>query len=99
MNGHSESKPSAGGNQPISNETIANANLGRMSVSQSSDPLVKETKSLGRLSVSQNLDAVKEPKPLTSNSQTFFLFLFLFIYFLIFKWLFLLQNQRLKKGG
>lgn len=47
------------------NENNAKSNLGRFSVSQSTDPLAKETKSLGRLSVSQNSDAVKEPKVLT----------------------------------
>ncbi|KAG4209009.1 hypothetical protein ERO13_A03G168450v2 [Gossypium hirsutum] len=36
--------------------------MGRFSVSQNPDPLVKETKSLGRLSVSQNSDPAKESK-------------------------------------
>ncbi|KAF3457932.1 hypothetical protein FNV43_RR02593 [Rhamnella rubrinervis] len=67
LNGRSESKSSSGGNMSLVNENTAKANLGRFSVSQSSDPLTKETKSLGRLSVSQNSDAIKEPKFLTST--------------------------------
>lgn len=47
------------------NENSAKASLGKLSVSQNSDPLVKETKSLGRLSVSQNSDPLlKETKTL-----------------------------------
>ncbi|XP_015886848.2 katanin p80 WD40 repeat-containing subunit B1 homolog KTN80.4 isoform X3 [Ziziphus jujuba] len=66
LNGRSESKSSPSGNLSLVNENNAKSNLGRFSVSQSTDPLAKETKSLGRLSVSQNSDAVKEPKVLTS---------------------------------
>lgn len=65
LNGRSESKSSSGGNMSLVNENTAKANLGRFSVSQSTDPLAKDTKSLGRLSVNQNSDAVKEPKILT----------------------------------
>lgn len=65
LNGHSESKSSTGGNLSILSENTSKASLGRLSVSQSSDPLAKETKSLGRLSVSQNSDVVKEPKILS----------------------------------
>lgn len=65
VNGHSESKSSASGNLSVLNENSAKASLGKLSVSQNSDPLVKETKSLGRLSVSQNSDPLlKETKTL-----------------------------------
>ncbi|KAJ4709976.1 Katanin p80 WD40 repeat-containing subunit B1-like [Melia azedarach] len=69
LNGHSESKSSAGGNLSVLNENTAKATLGRLSVSQNSDPLVKETKSLGRLSVSQNSDPAKEAKVLSSTGS------------------------------
>ncbi|KAJ0038418.1 hypothetical protein Pint_21929 [Pistacia integerrima] len=68
-NGHSESKSSSGGNFSVLNENTGKASLGRLSVSQNSDPLVKETKSLGRLSVSQNSDPVKESKFLSSTGS------------------------------
>ena len=64
LNGHSESKLSANENISVLNENTSKASLGRLPVSQSSDPLGKETKSLGRLSVSQNSDVVREPKVL-----------------------------------
>jgi katanin p80 WD40 repeat-containing subunit B1 len=63
-NGLSESKSSSSGSLSVLNENTAKASLGRLSVSQNSDPLVNETKSLGRLSVSQNSDPIKEPKVL-----------------------------------
>ncbi|KAM5566327.1 katanin p80 WD40 repeat-containing subunit B1 [Rosa sericea] len=69
LNGHSESKPLSGGNLSVLNENAARSSLGRLSVSQSSDSLVKETKSLGRLSVSQNSDPSKEPKFLTPTGS------------------------------
>ncbi|XP_024027095.1 katanin p80 WD40 repeat-containing subunit B1 homolog [Morus notabilis] len=69
LNGHSESKTTAGGNICVLNENSSKASLGRLPVSQSSDPLVKETKSLGRLSVSQNSDVVREPKVLASSGN------------------------------
>ncbi|XVF44636.1 hypothetical protein PTKIN_Ptkin02bG0139800 [Pterospermum kingtungense] len=43
--------------------------MGKLSVSQNPDTLVKETKSLGRLSVSQNSDPAKEPKILASTGN------------------------------
>lgn len=49
----------------VQNENIGKASLGRLSVSQNSDPLMKETKSIGRLSVSQNSDPAKEAKILS----------------------------------
>lgn len=64
LNGHPESKSSSSGNLLVLNENTAKASMGRLSVSQNSDPLAKETKSLGRLSVSQNSDPMKEPKVL-----------------------------------
>lgn len=94
LNGHSESKSSAGGNLSVLNENTAKATLGRLSVSQNSDPLVKETKSLGRLSVSQNSDPAKEAKVLSCMLRSFYVsslvvildfkvVLFLFLPFLI----------------
>ncbi|XP_062159219.1 katanin p80 WD40 repeat-containing subunit B1 homolog KTN80.4 isoform X2 [Alnus glutinosa] len=68
-NGHSESKSSSSGSLSVLNENTAKTSLGRLSVSQNSDPLVNETKSLGRLSVSQNSDPVKEPKVLASTGS------------------------------
>ena len=62
LNGRSEPKSSS--NLSLQNENNAKANFGGLSVSQTSDPLLKETKTLGRLSVSQNAD-VKDPKPLS----------------------------------
>lgn len=69
LNGHSESKLSANENLSVLNENTSKASLGRLPVSQSSDPLAKETKSLGRLSVSQNSDVVREPKVLASSGN------------------------------
>ncbi|XP_030507289.1 katanin p80 WD40 repeat-containing subunit B1 homolog KTN80.4 isoform X2 [Cannabis sativa] len=66
LNGHSESKSSNGGNLSVLSENTSKTSLGRLS--QSSDPLAKETKSLGRLSVSQNSD-VKETKVLASTGN------------------------------
>ncbi|XP_044493295.1 katanin p80 WD40 repeat-containing subunit B1 homolog KTN80.4-like isoform X2 [Mangifera indica] len=63
----SECKSSSGGNLSVQNENIGKASLGRLSVSQNSDPLMKETKSIGRLSVSQNSDPAKEAKILSST--------------------------------
>ncbi|KAF5467572.1 hypothetical protein F2P56_011811 [Juglans regia] len=64
LNGHSESKSSSSGNLSVPNENTAKGSGGRLSISQNSDPSVKEIKSLGRLSVSQNADPIKEPKVL-----------------------------------
>ena len=64
LNGHSESKSTATGNLSVLSENTSKASLSRLPVSQSSDPIAKETKTLGRLSVSQNSDVVKEPKVL-----------------------------------
>ncbi|XP_022966957.1 katanin p80 WD40 repeat-containing subunit B1 homolog isoform X2 [Cucurbita maxima] len=66
LNGRSEPKSSS--NLSLQNENNAKANFGGLSVSQTSDPLLKETKTLGRLSVSQNTD-VKDPKPLSSTGN------------------------------
>lgn len=60
-----ESKTSSSGNQSILNENTSKSSSGRLSVSQNSEPFVKEAKSAGRLSVSQNQDPlVKETKSL-----------------------------------
>ena len=62
VNGHSEPKSSSGGNFSVLNENTTKASMGRLSVSQNPDTLVKETKALGRLSVSHNSDPAKESK-------------------------------------
>ncbi|XVE66427.1 hypothetical protein DITRI_Ditri08aG0079500 [Diplodiscus trichospermus] len=69
VNGLSEPKSSSGGNLSVLNENTTKASMGRLSVSQNPDPLVKETKSLGRLSVSQNSDPTKESKSLASSGN------------------------------
>ncbi|XP_054809514.1 katanin p80 WD40 repeat-containing subunit B1 homolog KTN80.3-like isoform X2 [Prosopis cineraria] len=65
LNGHSETKSSSG-NISVVSENTAKA---RLSVSQNTDPLQKETKSLGRLSVSEDSDPVKEGKHLASTGS------------------------------
>lgn len=66
-NGHPESNTTPGANLWVLTENTSKDSGGRLSVSQNTDSLVKETKYLGRLSVSQNSDpAVKESKFLTS---------------------------------
>ncbi|KAJ7954657.1 Katanin p80 WD40 repeat-containing subunit B1-like [Quillaja saponaria] len=69
LNGHSETKSSSSGNLSVLTENTAKTSMGQLSVSQNTDPLLKETKSLGRLSVSQNSDAVKEAKYLSSTGS------------------------------
>ncbi|GAV86938.1 WD40 domain-containing protein/Katanin_con80 domain-containing protein [Cephalotus follicularis] len=65
FNGHSESKSSSSGNLSVLNDNPSKATLGRLSVSQNSDLLVKESNSLGGLSVSQNSEPlVKEANTL-----------------------------------
>ncbi|XP_010546257.1 PREDICTED: katanin p80 WD40 repeat-containing subunit B1 homolog [Tarenaya hassleriana] len=62
-NGHSEKKSSSGRDPVVLNDNSSKAVLGKLSVSQNTDPLLKETKTLGRLSVSQNSDSLaKEAK-------------------------------------
>ncbi|KAK2986004.1 hypothetical protein RJ640_024400 [Escallonia rubra] len=64
-NGQPEPKSNT---RPVLTENTAKAGLGRLSTSQNSDPVVKETKSLERLSVSQNSDPInKESKSITST--------------------------------
>ncbi|XP_059656196.1 katanin p80 WD40 repeat-containing subunit B1 homolog KTN80.4-like [Cornus florida] len=70
LNGHSETKSNPSGNLSVLNENTAKTSLGRLSVSQNSDPVMKETKILGRLSISQNSDpAVKESKSFPSTGS------------------------------
>lgn len=69
FNGHTESKSGSSGNPPVLNENNSKTSLGRLSTSQNSDPIMKETKSLGRLSVSQNSDPIKESKTLSSTGS------------------------------
>ncbi|XWS63239.1 hypothetical protein CRYUN_Cryun06bG0078500 [Craigia yunnanensis] len=69
VNGHSEPKSSSGGNLSVLNENMTKASMGRLSVSQNPDTLVKETKALGRLSASQNSDPAKESKILASTGN------------------------------
>lgn len=73
LNGHSETKSSSGNIPVLSENTVKT----RLPVSQNTDPLQKETKSLGRLSVSQDSDPVKEGKHLACKhpfSLTYVLF-------------------------
>ncbi|XP_022957041.1 katanin p80 WD40 repeat-containing subunit B1 homolog [Cucurbita moschata] len=67
LNGRLEPKSSS--NLPLQNESNAKAGFGGLSVSQTSEPQLKETKTSGRLSVSQNLDVVKDPKSLSSTGN------------------------------
>lgn len=67
-NGRQESKSSASGNLSLMTDNSVKTGLGRLSVSQNPDPVVKETKSLGRLSISQD-PLTKESKPLTSTGS------------------------------
>nr|DAD32704.1 TPA_asm: hypothetical protein HUJ06_011555 [Nelumbo nucifera] len=69
-NGHPESKSTSSGNLSILTDSSTKASMARLSVSQNSDPLIKETKSLGRLLVSQNSDHIaKESKQLLSTGS------------------------------
>uniref|UniRef100_A0A5B6ZMG8 Katanin p80 WD40 repeat-containing subunit B1 homolog n=1 Tax=Davidia involucrata TaxID=16924 RepID=A0A5B6ZMG8_DAVIN len=65
VNGHPEPKSNSSGNLSILTENTVKTSLGRLSLSQNADPVLKETKSLGRLSVSQNSD------PVVKESKTF----------------------------
>ncbi|CAI9097114.1 OLC1v1033442C1 [Oldenlandia corymbosa var. corymbosa] len=55
LNGQSESKTNMSGNLSVPSEDVVKASLGRLSISQNSDP-VREIKSSSRLSTSQNSD-------------------------------------------
>lgn len=74
LNGQSESKINSSGNLSVPSEDVAKASLGRLSISQNSDP-VKEIKPSGRLSTSQNSDLNRESKS--------FACMFLFLNFII----------------
>uniref|UniRef100_A0A9I9D1G8 Katanin p80 WD40 repeat-containing subunit B1 homolog n=1 Tax=Cucumis melo TaxID=3656 RepID=A0A9I9D1G8_CUCME len=65
LNGRSEPKSSS----HLQNENNTKTGFCGLSVSQTSDPLLKETKTLGRLSVSQNSDVAKDPKSLSSTGN------------------------------
>lgn len=55
-------------------ENTAKAGLGKPSLSQNSDPVMKEAKSLGRLSVTQTADhAIKESRLLACMYYEFWL--------------------------
>ncbi|OVA10761.1 WD40 repeat [Macleaya cordata] len=69
-NGLQESKSTSSGNLSVLTDNSVKASMGRLSVSQNSDPIVKDTKALGRLAVSQTSDSiVKESKPLSSTGS------------------------------
>ncbi|PIA35318.1 hypothetical protein AQUCO_03500011v1 [Aquilegia coerulea] len=69
-NGRQESKSTASGSLSVLTDNSVKASMGRLSVSQDPDPMVKEAKALGRLSVSQNSDPIiKESRVLTSTSS------------------------------
>ncbi|CAH2044180.1 unnamed protein product [Thlaspi arvense] len=69
-NGHSEKKSGSGRDPVVLNDNNTKTILGKLSVSQNIDPLLKETKSLGRLSVSQNSDPSTKEKKSTGRSST-----------------------------
>lgn len=62
LNGQSETKSSSGGSTVLTEDNLK-ANMGRLSVSHSSDS-AKGARSLGRLSTQQNSDLNKDSKPL-----------------------------------
>ncbi|KAJ0428236.1 putative transcription factor WD40-like family [Helianthus annuus] len=64
-NGHQEQITNSSGNLSVLTENTTKTSMGRLSVSQTSDSVVKETKSLARLSVSQNSE------PTNKDSKTF----------------------------
>ncbi|KAE8672669.1 Katanin p80 WD40 repeat-containing subunit B1 [Hibiscus syriacus] len=66
VSGHADPKTSSGGNHSVLNENTVKPSMGKFSLSQNPDTLVKETKSLGRLSISQNSDPAKESKNMAS---------------------------------
>ncbi|KAJ9549271.1 hypothetical protein OSB04_021814 [Centaurea solstitialis] len=69
-NGHQEQVSNASGTLSVLTENSAKTGLGRLSISQSADPVVKETKSLGRLSVTQSSESAnKESKTLSSTGN------------------------------
>lgn len=83
LNGHPESKATSGENLSVLTENTSKRSFGRLSVSQNSDPLVKEAKPLERLSISQNSDpAVEDSKflacmlPFILLSSAFFILFF-----------------------
>ncbi|XP_010421144.1 PREDICTED: katanin p80 WD40 repeat-containing subunit B1 homolog isoform X1 [Camelina sativa] len=68
-NGHPEKRSCSGRDPVILNDNNSKTILGKLSVSQNVDPLLKETKSLERLSVSQNSDSsTKETKSIGRSS-------------------------------
>ncbi|XP_057962663.1 katanin p80 WD40 repeat-containing subunit B1 homolog KTN80.4 [Malania oleifera] len=68
INGQPETKSVSSG---VLTENTTKATIGRLSISENSDPAVKETKSQGRLSVSQHSDpVVKDSKYLASAPGT-----------------------------
>ena len=91
MNGHSEPKSSSGGNLSVLNENTTKASMGRSSVSQNPETLVKETKSLGRLSVSQNSDPAKESKILACRLHFILILFWVFAFSLYFCFLILIN--------
>ncbi|KAG5521716.1 hypothetical protein RHGRI_034063 [Rhododendron griersonianum] len=71
LNSNPELKLNSSGILPKLAENSSKISLGRLSISQDSDPISKDTKSLGRLSASQNSDPVmKESKsfPFTGSA-------------------------------
>jgi len=70
-NGHPEKRSCSGRDPVVLNDNNSKTVLGKLSVSQNVDPLLKETKSLGRLSVSQNSDpSTKETKSIGRSSTS-----------------------------
>nr|XP_043607487.1 katanin p80 WD40 repeat-containing subunit B1 homolog KTN80.4-like [Erigeron canadensis] len=70
INGRQEQMPNSSGNASVLTENTPKTSSGRLSISQSSDPIVKETKSLGRLSVTQNSELTnKDSKTFSSTGN------------------------------
>ncbi|KAI8527811.1 hypothetical protein RHMOL_Rhmol12G0103100 [Rhododendron molle] len=70
LNSNPEPKLNSSGILPKLAENSSKISLGRLSISQDSDPISKDAKSLGRLSASQNSDSVtKESKSFPSTGS------------------------------
>lgn len=64
LNDHSVQRSNSSRNISVPTENATKASLGRLSISQNSDPVGKETKSVERSSVSQSPDPIDDSKSL-----------------------------------
>ncbi|PWA90139.1 transducin/WD40 repeat-like superfamily protein [Artemisia annua] len=70
LNGHKEQISNSSGSVSVLTENTTKTSLNRISVPQSSDPIVKETKSFGRLSITQNSELNnKDSKTISSTGN------------------------------